>query len=147
MIVSFSIRLKNRRIRDLSFCLRLVESGMNPRLKNWCCRWVATSTGDRTRLILAAKDRFVPDSTHYLLAWMDKERPSNSSVPNRHNKEIIVHSKEHVTEEFTTFILKRGASSRPKKARASLHFCLASRAYGSVGTGEQGSYSDIGWVL
>lgn len=30
----------------------------------------------------------------------------------------------------------------PKKARASLPFRLASRAYGSVGTVEQGSYSD-----
>ena len=54
-----------------------------------------------------------------------------------------MHSKEHVIEEFPTFILERGASSRPKKARASLPFRLASRAYGSVvGTVEQGSYSD-----
>ena len=53
-----------------------------------------------------------------------------------------MHSKEDVIEEFPTFILERGASSRPKKARASLPFRLASRAYGSVGTVEQGSYSD-----
>ena len=55
-----------------------------------------------------------------------------------------MHSKEHVIEEFTTFILERGASSRPNKARASLPFRLASRAYGSVGTVEQGSYEDTG---
>jgi len=57
-----------------------------------------------------------------------------------------VHSKEHVIEEFTTFILERGASSRPNKARASLPFRLASRAYGYVGTVEQGSYEDTGRV-
>lgn len=57
-----------------------------------------------------------------------------------------MHSKEHVIEEFPTCILERGASSRPKKARASLPFRLASRAYGSVGTVEQGSYSDTGGV-
>ena len=60
-----------------------------------------------------------------------------------------MHSKEHVIEEFPTFILERGASSRPKKARASLPFRLASRAYGLIEVGgpyletyEQGSYSD-----
>ena len=58
-----------------------------------------------------------------------------------------MHSKEHVIEEFTTFILERGASSRPNKARASLPFRLASRAYELVGIVEQASYSDTSGVL
>ncbi|KAM7249812.1 hypothetical protein ACFE04_019591 [Oxalis oulophora] len=73
--------------------------------------------GDRTRLLSASEDRFVPDSTHYLLATRERIKKGPHSI-----KEL--------------------ASSRPKKARASLPFRLASRAYGSVGTVEQGSYSD-----
>ena len=53
-----------------------------------------------------------------------------------------MYSKEHVVEEFLTFIVERGASSRPKKAKASVPFRLASRSYGSAGTVEQDSYSD-----
>jgi len=57
-----------------------------------------------------------------------------------------VHSKEHVIKEFTTFILERGVSSRPKKAKASPPFRLASRVYESVGIVEEGSYSNTSLV-
>lgn len=115
MIVSFFIHLKNSRIPSFYFSLRPV-----PRFAKLMLQ-VSHHFNRRPNKASFGCWGSLCARLHSLLAWTDKEKPSKSSVSNRHSYGIV-HSKEDVIEEFPTFIFERGASSRPKKARASLPF-------------------------